>query len=270
MSWNLSSALSVIDLDSALLAGTAIIAHQLTQAGDWELTASGANDRPLATVAIRVRGDASSMVAAVELGSAQGEPHPLCGANINTTTNPDTENSFSVRTGGYLRLRAAGVRGGAHALLRRVASSTGEAAADPAAMTPDAAWDSRVLQPGDVFVCMPLRPGRYLLTNELTQARCDVTVRYPDPRSNAGRPSRRPLPVKLHAAQAFTPGTAMLDAGQGLVIDVRTRARLRLTLQQADDGPPDLAAWRVVHEQEVWKRLAARVHAARAAKKTAG
>lgn len=235
--------LTVTEHDSGALGGTAAIAHPLGQAGDWELVVGRAAGLPLATVELRVRDDAASSVAAVDLSATDragrsryaGEPVDV----------------LSVRTGGYVRLQALEVGGALYALLRPSPTSQ-----TPGLAAGGAPWDSRVLQARDLFVCLPLRPGRYTLANQLGNSRCAVTVRYPDPRHNRGTPPPQPEPVQVRCGNTFAPESLVLTPGQGLIVEVHAQARVTLTLDAPDDGPPDLAAWRAAHDAEVLRTLA--------------
>jgi hypothetical protein len=108
------------------------------------------------------------------------------------------------------------------------------------------AYDSRELQPGDIFSAVLLRPGRYSLRNELSAARADVTVPYPVVGKTAYTP---PAPVSVEAGEAIEPRELRLHPAQGLNVHVLAPARLRIELEEPDDGPrkpprPGRSGWK--------------------------
>jgi hypothetical protein len=249
--------LTIFDFDSAALAGTASVLHALREAGEWTATVFREQGRPLASTEIRVRDDAVTWLASVDLSTVEqagrarwaGEP----------------VNSQVVRTGGYLQLQASQLPGGFFVTLAR----SGPASDRVVGTQHEISWDSRSLTPNDLFVCLPLRPGRYVLANTLAQSQCALVVRYPDPRAvDRSRPPR-PEPVRIRVAESFAPATVTLTPGQGLVLEAVVRARLTLTLETRDDGPPELAAWRAAHDAEAWRAFNARLQAKRTAAEAA-
>ena len=162
----ITSAFRIIDLDSAALAGTATIAHPMKEVGTWRLSLYRDERTSFASIALYVREDASGMLAAVDAGAA------------------DAPMDHTIRRGGYLRLVSSLEEGGVFALLRDAEGAR-------------TVWDSRSLEGGDVFAFLPLRPGRYVLTDHLGGAERAVRVKYPDPRANKGAPSVMPEPLRI-------------------------------------------------------------------------
>jgi hypothetical protein len=125
----LAQLLAITDNDSGALGGTATVVHPLVHVGTWELLVGNSGDDVLATVELRVRDDAPTiqatvdLVAAARLGQSEYAGEPV--------------QSSVVRTGGYLLLEAPAVQGGWYARMPNH-------------------WDSRTLQAQDKFVCLPL------------------------------------------------------------------------------------------------------------------
>jgi hypothetical protein len=211
----LSPIFSVVDLDSAALAGSAMIAHPLPEPGKWQLVIHRTEGQAIAVATIRVRKTTGAMAATIDLSAATaGEP----GAH------------HAIRAGGCLGLRSTAPEGGRFALLQNV--ETGETD-----------WDSRRLGRGDVFAFLPLRPGSYLLANRLARTECSVIVIYPDPRKNSGPPG--PFePVRVRSSRLARSRKLKVRPGQGFAVDIDEPARLTFTLEAADDGPAELARWR--------------------------
>lgn len=220
------SSVTLTRFDSASLSGSAIVAHAVPSAGEYELDVVVGEGRLALVARLHVHGTGPTSVA---IDAAGPMPHDL-----------------SLGTGGFVRLSAAGGRGGVRARLRH-----GENGA--------VAWDSERLEAGDLFACLPLRPGRYQLANRLaTQATALVTVPYPDPRT-VTHGHRRPLgPVFVDAAERFTPDAVSVVVGEPLVVRIRDAAHVTLDLVTADDGPDDLGAWREQREREVLDAFVAR------------
>ena len=211
--------------DSAALSGTALVSHPMPDLGEWRAsTTVGRMPLPARTVLVLREGGAAMI--------------PL---------EPGGEAEQRLHQGGHIRLRAP--NGGALAATLTRAGST------------DPAWTSRELQDGDWFGCMPLRPGRYRLTNRLSQAEALVVVRYPDPRIDRD-PTQHAEPVRIRAGGGFGPDQVEIFPGQPLVIQITAPAHLVLALFEPDDGPADLAAWRARHDAEALAKIGARRHRA--------
>ncbi|MGO1079609.1 hypothetical protein [Inquilinus sp. CA228] len=218
----ISSAFTVIDLDSAALAGTATIAHPLPDAEALWLAVHQEEHQPLWTAIISVRDASGPMHITLDLGTADSK----CSGGTESS-----QAEYVVRRGGYLCLRSSAQDAGRFALLRTDGKQP-------------SSWDSRSLAPGDVFAFLAMRPGTYALANRVDGAGCTVTVTYPDPRHNKASPRQPAEPIRIPSSRLPGHQAIAMDPGQGLVVDVEAAARLTFNLQTADDGPPDLAEWR--------------------------
>lgn len=224
--------LSSTSFNSASLSGFASIAHPLREPGHWRLEAHGFRVTPNSTIDIVVRDEGKARVAIDLAQPAQGNDccnmsEPLLALN------------------GMLNLGCRSLRGGAYALLYR---GSGD----------DAVWDSRVLEPGDNYACMPFRPGQYLIENLLGDARASVRVNYPDPRKTALGLRLASEPVQLKVGRTITPDELLIDPGQVLVFAIEANSHLVVTLEEPDDGHPDLAEWRAAHSRQALEATFAR------------
>jgi hypothetical protein len=211
------------DFDSAVLRGTAIIAHRLDNPGRWRLLLHAPPRRQFVRQVIKVVDGAPGMLT-VELPAGVA---PYAAEVAEGVVCP----------GGYLRLQAP------------VGGEMFVQLTPPGCDQP--AWDSRTLQPGDHYICLPLRPGRYRLVNKRSAATADLAIRYPDPRATAAGRSLATEPIRVLAGEVFTPKDLSIDPGQPLAIEVAATAHLVLTLLDPDDGPSDLAAWRAHHDEQL-------------------
>ena len=231
----LSNMLITTNFDSAPLSGLASITHPLREPGHWRLEAHGPRRVPIRTVDIVLRDGGQARVA-VDLG------HPTqdtdCCTAIEQLLTP----------GGMINLHDASARGGGFALLFRGSER-------------DPFWDSRVLEPGDHFACMPLRPGRYLLTNLLSNARSSLRVNYPDPRNTAQGLRLASGPLHAKVGRAIAPDELRIDPGQALVFAIEAECHLAATLEEPDDGPPELVEWRALRSRQALEAAFTRRHA---------
>jgi hypothetical protein len=149
---------------------------------------------------------------------AGGSPTKGCCGN-----HDDTGHRFVVHPRGHLVFRVGGGPGGQHVNLRRNDED------------PDRrAYDTRELQPGDRFSGMLLRPGTYLLRNEVSGAQARVRVAYPRPEERRYDP---PPPFEARCGDRIEPEEIRLEPLQGLNLEVTARARVRIELVDPDDGP---------------------------------
>jgi hypothetical protein len=126
-------------------------------------------------------------------------------------------------------------------------------------------FDSRRLGPGDIFALTLLRPGKYSLVNELARSKGEITVEYPV----VGKvPYRPPDPLSVDCTdRGFQPADITLKPAQGLIIHVKTAARIKIELTQPDDGPDGEPGPRASISREDVTRALERVRDARNAKK---
>ena len=114
-------------------------------------------------------------------------------------------------------------------------------------------WDSRRLQPGDVFSVVVLRPGAYAVNSG--NATATFRALYPDPRRNKGKAPRfQPLGIGL-TANGFHPREWEVHPGQGMVFRMDTQSELSIRLTEPDDGPQDLAEWRKNEKERLLELL---------------
>lgn len=96
-------------------------------------------------------------------------------------------------------------------------------------------WDSRQLEPGDLFAVTLLRPGSYRVSDEGGRAEARLRLAYPERGKTAYRP-----PEPLHIAvseDGFEPKDIQLQPLQGQVYEIRAGARIAISLVDPDDGP---------------------------------
>jgi len=217
--------------DSGALAGLASIAHPMRETGHWRLAAAGRRVAPRSEFDVIVR-DGGKARYAIEL--AQEPRNDGIGLREGV-----------LAPGGRINLAARAAPAGCHALL-----FGGQREAP--------LWDSRALQEGDGYACMPMRPGAWRIENVLGGAVGRLRVNYPDPRAIAQGMRPAATPVQVRAGTAITPDDLRIDPGQLLVFAVDSPCRLVVTLEEPDDGPPELAAWREERSRAALERVLGR------------
>ena len=224
--------LTQTSFDSGALSGLASIAHPLREAGYWRLSAAGRRAAPGRQFDVIVREGGKARYA-IELtdGDRRG---PMSGLNEGF-----------LAPGGMINLAARAARTGWHAFL------FGDGLEEPL-------WDSRVLQEGDGYACMPMRPGSYRIENLLNGAVGRLRVAYPDPRAIAEGVRLATTPVRVTAGTAITPDSLRIDPGQLLIFAIDSRCRLAITLEEPDDGAPELAVWREQRSRTALERVLAK------------
>lgn len=214
--------------DSGALAGLASIAHPMRETGCWRLTVVGRRVAPRSEFDVIVREGGNARYA-IEMAQEARDK----GAGLREGV---------LAPGGRLNLAASAAPAGCHALL----SGGGREAP---------LWDSRALQAGDGYACMPMCPGIWRIENTLFAAAGRLRVNYPDPRAIAEGLRLAATPVQVRAGTAITPGDLHLDPGQLLVFAIDSPCRLLVTLEEPDNGPPELAAWREERSRAALERV---------------
>jgi hypothetical protein len=211
-----TSLLTRTSFESASLASQAAIAHPLSQSGRWRLEAYGPQGLAPWAMDILVR-DGGLPRLAVDLAL----PVAPSGCGCSPTSNP------SLAPGAMLNLSLARAGDGGFALLYAAGAS-------------DPAWDSRRLQAGDYYACLPLRPGLYGAANQLGTAKASIRVTYPAPkaaaatRASAARPAVAPTIITV--GEVMDPTAVVIDPSQVLLFAIGAPANLTLDLQSTDDG----------------------------------
>lgn len=134
------------------------------------------------------------------------------------------QNRFVVNPRGYAVFHVSRGAGGFNVRLRRASEDQKEAV-----------FNSEALSDGDVFSAVIIRPGTYSVVNRLGKARGEIVVGYPEVGTIAYRP-----PDALHVQvgpRGFDPERIEAKPGQGLVFDIKERARIVIELLTPDDGP---------------------------------
>lgn len=233
MTWTLDpNFFNQIGLDSGALTMLGTVVHSFSEAGEYRGTVQR-GDGPESTFYVSVDSASPIAQATIDLAraDADGTEHPAgceCGC-----LEP---RRFVVHPRGYAVFQVSGGSGGYWVNVRR-------ADEDPDV----AAYDSRQLHEGDIFAGVLMRPGRYSLRNELSDApAADITVPYPTVGKTAYQP---PAPIDVQCGKAIKPRRLRLHPLQGLNVHILEPARVRIELVQPDDGPANRppqtrAGWR--------------------------
>lgn len=135
-----------------------------------------------------------------------------------------SQNHFTVNPKGYAVFHVSSGSGGYSVHIRR---------ADEDAKVK--VFNSQELGEEDKFSAIIIRPGIYSVTNTFTSAKAEVVVSYPGTGKVAYRP---PVPVRvIEEHKNFEPRQIKIKPGQGMLFECKARARYKIELVKADDGP---------------------------------
>jgi hypothetical protein len=223
------------DLDSGALTMLCVVAHVLPEAGAYHGTVMR-GERFVGGFAVDVApDDAFGLQAAIDLGAV----HRHAGA----TAPNEAIRRYRVKLGGHLVFHVRDGDGGYHVVLKGMGAAAG--------------WDSRHLGEGDIVSMIPIRPGSYRLSNTVRANPCtaSLVVSYPDPRQNR-RDAPRPAPIYASCGrQGFDRDAFRVRPGQGIVVAVKSAARLVLALETPDDGSDELRRWRESERAELLRMI---------------
>lgn len=203
--------------DSGALTILAVIVHSFGEPGEYRGTVRR-EEKTVATFYVSV--DKACAVADTKIDLAKlASPTSDAGGCCPAGDGP----RFVVHPKGYAVFHVSSGAGGYAVNVRRADDN------------PEVkAYDSRVLEPGDIFSTVLMRPGRYAIRNELSGAEAEVTVAYPV----VGKVPYKPPPAQeVELGETIDPRRIQLQPVQGLNFRVDAPARIRIDLLEADDGP---------------------------------
>jgi hypothetical protein len=205
-----------IGLDSGALTMLGAVVHSFREPGQYRGTVRS-GDLPEAVFYISV--DKSCAVAHATIDLAKLVP----ATDATPCRPPPGDLRFLVHPKGFVLFNVSGGPGGYSVNVRR-------ATEDPEVK----AYDSRRLEPGDVFSGVLFRPGTYSIRNLLSQATAEASVAYPVVGDTAYRP---PAAAVAQCAETIEPHRIELQPMQGLNFEIKVPARIRIELTAPDDGP---------------------------------
>ena len=223
------------DLDSGALTMLCVVAHVLTEAGTYHGTVMRGERFVGGFVVDVALDDALGLQAPIDLSAVH--------RHVGATAPNEAVGGYRVKVGGHLVFHVRAGEGGYHVVLKRMGA--------------DAVWDSRHLGKGDIVSMIPIRPGTYRFSNtvRVDHATSSLVVSYPDPRQNR-RDAPRPAPIYASCGrQGFDRDAFRVRPGQGIVIAVKSAARLVLTLETPDDGSDELRRWRATEHAELLRMI---------------
>ena len=207
-----------IGLDSGAVTMLGSVVHRFGEAGEYRGTVRS-GDRLQATFYISVDPGCAVAELLIDLAKLTAPRSPqddCCGEEAG-------KKRFIVHPRGYAVFHVSSGAGGYHVNIRR---------ADEKREVP--AYDTRALQPQDIFAGVLLRPGTYTIRNLLTHASAEATVSYPVSGETAYRP---PAPMSVEVGDTIEPRHLELRPAQGFNMHVKVPARIKIELTKPDDGP---------------------------------
>ncbi len=99
--------------------------------------------------------------------------------------------------------------------------------------------DTKALDRHDAYLTLCLRPGTYIIRNEIAQTEARLTVPYP----MIGKGPRRPRPLEVQCSKrTIRPKEMRITPFQPLLFQFTTPSRVTIKLREPDDGPGDREA----------------------------
>jgi len=81
---------------------------------------------------------------------------------------------------------------------------------------------------------MVIRPGNYLVTNTVNDAKADLVVNYPELR----KMNKILIPINIESnTKEIVPNKLNIDPSQGLIFKINTLSRIRIELTKPEDRP---------------------------------
>jgi hypothetical protein len=208
-----------IGLDSGAITMLGNVVHSFGEPGEYRGTVRS-GDQPEATFYISV--DTSCAVAQLSIDLAELIRAGSAPEHADSPGNQG-QRRFVVHPKGYAVFHVSGGSGGYSVNIRRADDNPNLKA-----------YDTRTLQPGDIFSGVLLRPGTYSIRNLLSKAHAQATVAYPTIGKTAYYP---PAPANLDVGETIEPRSVHLHPAQGVNLHVKTAARIKIELTRPDDGP---------------------------------
>ncbi len=95
-------------------------------------------------------------------------------------------------------------------------------------------FDSKELKDEVIFSAMVIRPGTYLITNTVNNAKADLVVNYPE----LGKMKKILIPINIESnTKEIVPNKINIDPSQGLIFKINTLSRIRIELTKPEDRP---------------------------------
>lgn len=223
------SALLQTDFDSGALRPLAAVVRQFRQPGGYIGTILR-GEQPVGTFYLEVALEEGPVQVDVNLSAtAAGQTGNRPGVQGDCGCGKDVHAGAS--TGAHLRLRAEGYA------LFHVTQGAGYAVhVGPAQAGEAGVWDSRELQEGDLFAVTLLRPGRYRATETSSGGEAAIRVAYPRPGERRGKKDEATT-VEAGGRQGIRPKRLELEAADAHAYRIAGPSRIRIELQEPDDGP---------------------------------
>lgn len=203
-----------IGLDSGSLTILSAVIHNFREPGEYRgsVQQEGGDQ---SVFYITVDKNSSVAQANIDLASLNKPVDVCCEAS---------RNHFTVNPKGYAVFHVSSGSGGYSVHIRRADEDTKVKV-----------FNSQELGEEDKFSAIIIRPGIYSVTNTFTNAKAEVVVAYPGAGKVAYRP---PAPVRVEEEHKnFEPRQIKIKPGQGILFECKARARYKIELVKADDGP---------------------------------
>lgn len=204
-----------VTYDSGALTQLDTVIHGFAEPGDYRgVVLMG--DQTSGTFTLQVKESVTALQADIDLAALSGGTFQsgCCGGGAAGPV-------YAVHPSGYAVFHVSTGAGGYSVTLNKIGQAHD--------------FDSKTLQPGDLFSAVMLRPGTYRARTKEASGHLDIAVSYPaGDRKTAYRP---PAAVRvICSGGAFEPANVSLKPAQGIIFEVKQKARIHIELIRADDG----------------------------------
>jgi hypothetical protein len=217
-----------VSFDSASPGGSSSVLHRFDEPGEY-VVSFVRDEQIVQRAALTVRKveptdrEVPTQVEFDLTALSRPAPKEVC-CPVDTRIVDEFGSRFSVKAGGYASFTASKPQGAYLIRAERVAE--GEKYRT---------FRSEHLEGADLFAVTLIRPGTYSVDNLVGGAQSKIRVAYP---VVGTKPYRPPPPVTIECTESgFSPSLTDLQPAQGVVYKFKTPSRIKIRLEQRDDGP---------------------------------
>jgi len=215
---------SIQNFDSASLSMLSSIIHKFTQAGEYHCTVKRGDDI-VGRFSIAVT-DNNAETASCSCQIATQANIDLKALDLPSTQHFESQmaNCFELALGGYAVFHVSNGAGGYSVEIDKIGHETKALKV----------FDSRQLKEDDLYAVTVLRPGKYSVLNEVTKAKAELTVAYPE----RGKISKQPQSIHIKCGKdTIEPNKIHINPTEPIVFHFATTSRLKLILVEPEDRP---------------------------------
>ena len=219
-----------VDRDSASISVLSAVIHRFEECGRYSgVVCKGDREVAIFEIVVKDENDGSvtcedevNVLAFLSDGSSSVTTIDLRDLDLSVIGATMVEHRFSVRKGGSALFYVPKGEGRYSIMISK------RDEADKVVL------NSEALDRDDAYLTVCLRPGTYIVRNEITKAEARLAVPYP----RVGVGSRRPKPLEVECGKrTIRPKEMKITTLQPLLFRFTTPSRITIKLKEPDDGP---------------------------------